>query len=271
VREVPGSNPGAPTILFPVIPLKRTIKLAPVIAILAIPAPWQQIASVDLTPPAPTVDKASDDTLAKENAACGKVGVGFADGWAFYPDKKPRRIHLAITDLSSKDLVVDGHIEATVEMRNTGDESVQIPWSTDWQTTVAGQDPENRSWEFGMFRVFLGQGKSNEVELVDLSQGLYASRFVTGSSLTLKSGEWVSARIKVQVKSAHPAYEQIDQETKPVLHVEWFQTGRYRRFKDCGVTLGYFPYKDAYEQESPSVAVRIDKRPTEESKTTAPR
>jgi hypothetical protein len=231
VREVAGSNPVVPTILFPDIPLKRIAKLALTIPFLAISAAGQQIASVVLTQPAPATDKASDTTQTKENATCGKVGVGFADGYTLYPDKQLRRIHLAITDLDSKNLVVEGQVEATVKMRNIGKEPMQIPWSTDWQTTVAGQDPDNRSWEFGTFRVFLGEGKRNEVELVGLSQGLYASTFVAGSSLTLKSGEWVTARIRLEVKSAHPSYEQIGKETKPVLHVEWFQTGRSRRIK----------------------------------------
>jgi hypothetical protein len=78
---------------------------------------------------------------------------------------------------------------------------------------------------------------------------LYASKFVSGSSLTVKPGEWITARISFRIAVQNPKFEEVNL-GRAALAMEWFQTVRTRIGKDCGVTLGYFPYDSFYNNEN---------------------
>ena len=184
-----------------------------------------------------------------------------ADGFTATNDKQPRPIRVAFTDLSSLKLRPGDKIEATVQLLNSGTKEIQIPWSTEWETTMAGQDPLSRSWTVGAFEVLI-KGKQKSAELKGQAQDLYGSKFVSGSSLTLKPGEWISARINFMVEVANPAYMEID-EGQSRLWVEWFQTTRRRSQKDCEVSQAYLPFK-SYVQENPPVIVQIEKNESEQ-------
>jgi hypothetical protein len=251
--------------------LDKVCKLALSTLLLAISAGAQQVAFVDLTQPPPPTDKGTPKPEKdKDSDRCKNGGVGFADGFTLFDDKEPRQIHLTVVDLNSRNLVAGGQVEATIAMRNAGKKSIRIPWSTDWWTTKAGQDPDNRSWQVAEFRVFLDGSENNKVELLTLSKALYSSDFVSGSTFSLKPGEWITVRINFEVRPAHPAYEQIKKEDDAALRVEWFHTTRSYRVKDCGVTLGHYPYRDAYEQENSGTQVRVAERPPEESNKAEP-
>jgi hypothetical protein len=246
--------------------LKNTIQLV-LSLVLALTASGQQVASVDLRRPAPVAEIPKTTDEPKGAGGCEKESVGrIADGFTQSDDGEPRPIRLVLTNLSSLNLKAGTEIEATVQLLNSGSKSIQIPWSTDWGTTFTGQDVNDRTWQVGEFRVEL-KGKQNWAELKELSQILFASTFVPGSSLTLKPREWISARINFIVEVAKPAYMEID-EGDAELSVRWFQTTRTLDEKDCRVSLGYFPFK-SYEQENPAVSVHVEKDKPEEGKKAA--
>jgi len=190
--------------------------------------------------------------------------VGFADGVTRSEDGEPRSIRVALINLSSLNLRAGSEIDATVQLLNSGKKEIEIPWSTDWETTVTGQDPHARTWQVGEFRVQL-HGKQHSAELQGLSKILYASTFVPGTNLTLKPGQWITAQINFIVEVARPAYMQID-DGEAELSVEWFQTFRSRVEKDCGVMLGYYPFRGFYEQENTSITVQVEKKEAGENK-----
>jgi len=78
------------------------------------------------------------------------------------------------------------------------------------------------------------------------SQPLYGSEFVPGSNLSLKPGEWITARISFRIEVKNPKSEKL-KVGRADLAMEWFQTGRTRVVKNCGVTFVYFPYDGPFE------------------------
>jgi hypothetical protein len=244
--------------------LNRPVQLVLSSLLLAVSTSGQQAASVDLTRPKLVAESPKNTENAKGAGGCEKTSLGtIADGFTESDDKQPRPIRVSFINLSNLRLQPGGELEATVQLLNSGKKPIEIPWSADWETIVSGQDPNVRSWTVGMFEVHL-KGKEHHAELKGLSQILYGSQFVSGSSLTLKPGEWITARINFVVEVAHPAYEQVD-EGDAQLSVKWFQTSRSEVEKDCRVSLGYFPFK-SYEQENPPVTVQLEKSELEEGK-----
>jgi hypothetical protein len=245
--------------------LKRPVQLVLSSLLLAISTPGQQVASIDLRQPV-TQDpaKIADSTENPGGCEKDKMSVGFADGVTRSDDGELRPIRVALISLSSQKLKAGTEIEATVQFLNSGKKEIQIPWSTDWETTITGQDPNAHTWQVGEFRVHL-KGKQHSAELQGLSKILYASTFVPGTSLSLKPGQWISAQINFTVEVARPAYMQMD-DGEAELSVEWFQTVRSRDEKDCRVMLGYYPFRGFYQQENASVPVQVEKKEPEENK-----
>jgi len=210
----------------------------------------QQVAFKSLLrPPAAVTVTPSTQNPEKSDQAngCAKRGVGFADGVTLDEDKKPRKLEVALDEISATKLTLGSEITAIAKLQNMGTKSVQIPWSTDFRTTIYGQQTDERSWEFAEFQMSIRDKRNPDYydRLVTTSQPLYASRFVPGSYLTLKPGEWITARISFRIAVQNPAFEELSVGTN-TLAMEWFQTVRTRRVKDCGVMLGYFPYDDFY-------------------------
>ena len=217
----------------------------------ASPALAQEVASKDLVrPPLATTEPAPSPATQEPDHAdkCSKMGVGFADGMTLAVDKKPRKLKIGLVEISSKILTKGSEITATVKLENAGEKSVQIPWSTDFQTTIEGQDLDKRFWEFAEFEISIRSKRNPKyyAHLVTTSQPLYGSRFVPGSFLTLEPGQWITARISFKIAVRHPEFEELDIGTN-TLAMEWFQTSRSRTVKDCGVTLGYFSYDSPFE------------------------
>ncbi len=177
----------------------------------------QQIASKHLLrqPVSVTTPAQAEETPEYPNG-CSKMGVGFADGVTLDQDKVPRKIRVELVKISKTKLAIGSEIVATAKLQNTGSKSIQIPWSTDFRTTMDGQNPDDRSWEFGEFQMSLRN-----------KQNTYYDRLVTTSQPTM----------------------------------EWFQTVRTRVVKDCGVTLGYFPYDSFYNHENRVVVRKVEIRP----------
>jgi hypothetical protein len=221
----------------------------------------QEIASKDLLLP-PAVFSATAPIQPNEKPehpnGCAKMGVGYVDGVSLEEDKIPRKLGVELVKISSKKLAIGSEIIATAKLQNTGSKSVQIPWSTDFRTTMDGQAPDNRSWEFGEFRMSLRDKQNSDyyAPLVTTSQPLFASKFVSGSTLKLNPGEWVTARISFRIEVQNPSFEKLNVGTA-ALAMEWFQTVRTRVVKDCGVTLGYFPYDDPFQSLNRKVVAEV--------------
>lgn len=256
-----GANPG-------VWLARRVCEIAFLALVPAASSHAQQIASTDLAHQAVTVvDPHQERNEDEFPTSCGKPGVGFADGVVLTDDRKPRKIEVELVTTSNTRLLIGTNVEATIRLKNVGAEPIQIPWSTDFHTTENGQDPKTRSWDVGWFQPKLKSTEpNNNAELKSMSQNLFASKLVSGSSLTIRSGEWITAQISFKVEAQNPTFEQVKQGTAE-LSVEWSQTARTRRVAGCGVTLGYFTY--IYQQNNPSITVAVENEQSDTTKKTA--
>lgn len=229
------------------------------ILLLPVSAEAQQVASKDLLNPSTDVAAPiQKDEKPEYPSGCG----AFVDGVALTKDRTPRQIKLEMLSISDTDLILGSEIVATVKLQNADRNSIQIPWSTDLQTTLHGQDPNNRRWEFGQFQIAL-RNKNNGYgynSLMNTSQPLYGSTLAPGTMLTVKPGEWITAQISFRVTVEDPRYEKIT-EGPADLTVEWFQTVRTRVVKDCGVTLGYFPYDSFYLHYNRVIVRQVEIKP----------
>ena len=242
------------------IAVRQIVQAMTLASTLAISVHSQQIASKNLLRSAVTVTApVQSEGKPKDLNGCSEFGEGgFRDGVTLPEDKVPRQIRVDLVEINRTKLAVGSEVVVTAKLQNLGRKSIEIPWSTDFRTTMDGQDPDDRSWEFAEFRMSLRDRKNPHyfVRLVTTSQPLYASRFVTGSYLTLKQGEWITARVSFRIRVQNPKFEELNISTTD-LAMEWFQTGRTRVVKDCAVTLGYFPYDDAFESLNRRVVARV--------------
>jgi hypothetical protein len=221
----------------------------------------QQVASTDLLRSPAAATPATPAQTPEESDhpnGCSKMGVGFADGVTLDEDRKPRKLMVGLVEISTSKLTIGSEVIATAKLQNIGGKSLQIPWSTDFRTTMDGQDPDNRSWEVAEFRMSIRDKKNPHYydRLVITSQPLYASKFVPGSYLTIEPGRWITARISFRIAVQRPAFEKLSVGTN-TLAMEWFQTVRTRKVKDCGVTLGYFPYDDPFGSVNRSEVAQV--------------
>ena len=149
-------------------------------------------------------------------------------------------------------------VSATAKLQNVGRKPIQIPWSTDVRTTMNGQNPDESYWEFGEFRMSVRDKHNKHYfdRLVTTSRPLYASKFVPGSSLTVKPGEWITARISFRIEVQNNKFEAVNV-GRAALAMEWFQTSRSRLVRNCGVTLRYFPYDEPFKSANRRVVATI--------------
>jgi hypothetical protein len=244
--------------------IPRVVQIILLMLLMAISAEAQETASKDLrhlsaraaTPP---------DQAPENPKGCKTMGVGYADGATLLK----RQIRLQLVTISDQNLILGNEIVATVKLQNGGDGSVEIPWSTDFRTTKDGQDASNRQWESGEFRIAVRYGKNQYCDLTNTSQLLYGSKFVPGSILTIRPGEWITAQISFRVQAEQPAYERIE-EGPAELAVEWVQTARTYVVKDCGLTLGFFPYDGFYDHRNRVVVRRVEITPPNKAQESRP-
>jgi len=115
----------------------------------------QQIASRDLLRPT-VVDSTPTQTEESHEYPDGcskKVGEGgLRDGVTLPEDKVPRQIRVGLVEINGTRLAMGSEVVATAKLQNLGRKSIQIPWGADFRTTMNGQNPDERSWEFAEFR-----------------------------------------------------------------------------------------------------------------------
>jgi hypothetical protein len=244
----------------------RVCETAFLLLILPVSSHAQQIASVDLAHPRVVhagSDQDQENVKLPEN--CGRPGVSFADGEVVNDDLQPRKIEVEFITVSNTRLVAGENVEGTVRLQNVGDKPIQIPWSTDFRTTQNGEDPNLRSWEVAGFRIALLGAKNNNVGLKSTSQVLFASKLVFDSTLTVKSGEWITAQISFKVEPQEGTHQQVTP-GQFELFVEWSQTAYTREIKNCGLTLGNYSYSGVYRQSNPRIAVTVENEPHDTTK-----
>jgi len=146
--------------------------------LLVSPALGQQIASVDLTQPPKSNSTSQNQKKTALPDGCERILPGIiADGLVMPKDNQPRAIVLEIISVSADKAPVGSELRADVRLRNSGKQSIQIPWSTDPSTVTDGQVPGHLEWEGASFEVLLRRELDNDVVLVTLTSPLYGSKF----------------------------------------------------------------------------------------------
>jgi hypothetical protein len=181
----------------------------------------------------------------------------YLDGVVVNDDHQPRKIEVEFIAVSHTRLVVGSTAEGTIRLQNVGDKSIQIPWSTNFPTTQTGQDAKFRSWQVGTFQIKLKSAKNSDLELKSTSRVLFGSKLVSGTMLTVKPGEWITAQISFEIEPPEGAFQEVTQRQFE-LFAEWSQTARTHQLKDCGATLGYYSYGDYYQQSNPRIEVTVE-------------
>jgi hypothetical protein len=160
----------------------------------------------------------------------------------------------------NRTLEVGGESRAEVRLKNVGDTPIDIPWSTDSGVIKEAPNPDVLQWEQANLVVLLDK-KNKTIALKTADWPLYGSRFVGGSQLTIKPGEWVTAFIEFKVEDL---YHIVSFTEFPVgearLSLEWEQASRAWGREKCGWSRAWFDYGgDYYKQERPTIAVQINR------------
>ncbi len=223
--------------------------------LLASPAPGQEIAAVDLAhahEPTKSVGRQEINALPK---GCEKLWPGvIGDGFVSPPDDGPREIVVEMIKVNSENPSVGSNVQGEVRLRNSGEHSIQIPWSTDPNVTRQGQNPDSLSWEFGNLSIVLqGTGR-----LKTLSQSLFGSKYVTGSMLAIQPGEWVTFEVAFTLEPEYPIPGRIVNKGKGQLRVEWEQTQTSWAIHNCSAGRGFFRYGSYYHQQNPAMPINVN-------------
>lgn len=239
--------------------MNRAAQLAVCFFVLATCARGQQVASVDLThvnvPATPTGKQV------RPNPCEGLLPRAIGDGFVESPDQEPRDIVVEIAEVSDHAPRIGSVVQGEVRLRNSGEHSIQIPWSVDPTVRGNGQYPQGSKtgtatveWEEGSFNVYL-QGSGL---LKNLSQPLFSSKSSPGSQITIGPGEWVTVKIMFEIQLEYPPPE------RPIkgdgrLVVEWEQTAISGTIysNGCLVGDGFFHYLHYYKQQNPAITIKL--------------
>jgi hypothetical protein len=220
----------------------------------------QQLGVVNLPLPEST-QPVAQEKVARLPPGCTQPTGVMANGAVKPPDNQRRTISLEIVKLSNRTLEVGGESRAEVRLKNVGDTPIDIPWSTDSGVMKEAPNPDVLQWEQANLGIVLLDKKNKTIALKTADWPLYGSRFVGGSQLTIKPGEWVTAFIEFKVEDL---YHIVSFTEFPVgearLSVEWEQASRAWGREKCGWSRAWFDYGgDYYKQERPTIAVQINR------------
>lgn len=224
------------------------------IILLTVPSNGQQIGSVDLTHP-PITDEFEERLKGPFlSNGCVKSGGGIVDGAVVPKKNQLHEITVEVTNVSSEEPAAGSAMQAQVQLRNSGNYAIKIPWNTDPNAIKRSQNPNRVTWEAAGFRVLLDRD-----DLKSLGQSLYGSEFSQGSMLTIQPAEWVMAKVKFRRELDHPYAEHVVRIGKRQLRVEWEQTSFTETLdlKKCEQWSGYFTYQNFYHRQSPPFTVTV--------------
>jgi hypothetical protein len=229
----------------------------------------QQVGAVDLTRPIGVlaVAEQSGNPLA---TGCTQEKRGLmAHGARKLDDSQPRKIALQIIKLNADTLEVGGDGRAEVRLKNTSEKSISIPWSTDSSVIRKTPNPDHLEWEEGSFQVAFRDKPNHIIALTSTDWSLYGSQFVSGSQLTIKPGEWITAFLNFKVDDR---YHIVSLAKFPIgdakLFLEWRQELRISERGNCNWNTWSFDYKSYYKQERPTAAVQFTRSGSGKSKNT---
>jgi hypothetical protein len=228
----------------------------------------QQVGIVRLPLPQSTAPAAEQKIAPVPQGCTQETGV-MADGGVKPPDNQPRTILLEIVKLNSQTLEVGGDGEAEIRLKNVGETAINIPWSTDSGVIQKVPNPDVLRWEQANLGIVLLDKKNSRIALKTADWPLYGSKFVSGSQLTLKPGEWVTAFLGFKVEDL---YHIVKIPEFPLgearLFLEWGQAARVWGHEKCGWNRAWFDYGKTgyYKQEHPTMTVLIKGSGSDEGK-----
>jgi hypothetical protein len=216
----------------------------------------QQIGSVDLSRAAPS--STYSEALAKTNG-CSRFTPGMIADGIVGLGQQPREITVKLVSVSDEKPTEGSVLQGEIELRNTGTEPIEIPWSTDPGVITSGQDPNRLEWEVATFEVLFSSDQDSDSGgfLKSLTANLYGSKFTAGSRLTVQPGQWVTAtvRFKLEAMYLHVPGEFKDGPLR--LSAKWEQTARKWSVKDCVVSNFYAQYDTFYNQQKSSLLIDV--------------
>jgi hypothetical protein len=236
----------------------RLIPHAVCLYVLLVSTQTQQVGSVDLTQPPQLAEPAEKQEISNLPEGCKTLSGGcIADGYVDPEDHRLREIEVSVVSVSETKPSEGSELQAEVRLRNTGKQSIQIPWSKDPRVKAEGQDPNHITWEAATFEVFLKIKHGNDVLLKNSSEWVYGSKFSAGSLLILQPGEWITAKVKFTLEAEYLYHPGELGEGESQFIVEWDQVSRSWNVKNCGVWNAYFQYDHFYEQTNLPLTVQI--------------
>jgi len=212
---------------------------------------------------------AAEQKIAQLPAGCTQATGVMADGGVKPPDNQPRTMSLEIVKLSSQTLEVGGYGRAEVRLKNVGENAISIPWSTDSGLIRKAPNPDVLRWEQANLGIVLLDKKNSRIALKTADWPLYGSKFVSGSQLTLKPGEWITAFLDFKVEDL---YHIVTAPEFPLgesrILLEWGQASRAWGRENCGWNRAWFDYGRGgyYKQERPTMTVLINRSGSGEGK-----
>jgi hypothetical protein len=216
----------------------------------------QQVGSVDLSKPVQASTSTVNFTKSLKGLnGCSSLTPGMISNGAVGLGQQPRKITVKLVSVSDKNPIEGSVLQGDVELRNTGTESIQIPWSTDPAVITSGQYPNRLEWEVGTFQVLFSSGQDNGL-LKSLGANLYGSKFASGSMLTIQPNQWVSATVRFKLEAMSLDVPGEFKGGPMQLSTRWEQTARVRSVEDCVVANSYTPYDDFfYDRQKSSLLI----------------
>jgi hypothetical protein len=216
----------------------------------------QQVGVVDFTQSEAAATQTEGDKLAP---GCTQETVGtMANGAVVQDGGPPPRISLEIVKLSSDILEVGGEGRAEVRLKNVGETPIQIPWSKDSSVIRKAPNPDHLEWEQGTLGVVLRDRDNHTIALksAGAEQWLFGSQFVTGSQMTMKPGEWITAFLGFKLEDVYHTHSSVEFPTGEArLFLEWQQARREWSRENCAWNRAWFDY--GYKQEHPTTPVQV--------------
>ena len=142
-----------------------------------------------------------------------------------------------------------------MQLRNTGTEAIQIPWSTDGETIRVGQGPTSFVWEEGSFDLVLKQKNADGVLLTSLNKWVFSTKYAVGSERTDPAGGYISALVRFKVEDEFSIHKV--QAGDWLLSATWTQAERERSFANCAVSSIYFRDNRYYRQVNPTITLHV--------------
>ena len=229
----------------------------------------QQIGVVHI-PLLESTQPTAEQKAAQLPPGCTQQTGNFADGAVFPPHHQKRIISLEIVKLTNQPLEVGSEGRAEVRLKNIGDHTISIPWSTDANVIQKAPNPDLLRWEQATLGIVLLDNKNRTIALKTADWPLFGSKFVRGSQLTLKPGEWITAFLYFRVEDL---YHIVTAPEFPLgkarLFVEWHQASRTWRREKCGWNRAWLDYGRGgyYRQEHPTISVLIKRSGSSEAKS----